>query len=223
MTTDNLALDHPWQLSPTQAYQLQKQLIKNVEYKPRFKTIRYIASISVFIQDEIARASAVVLEHKTFVPIDAATAITPVTFPYKAGLSPFREGPTVLQALKRLEVEPDLLIFNRPGLAHSQRFGLASHIALWVDIPAIGYTRSLISDLHSARLSKQRGSIAWLRDKMNRIIGAAVRVHPNKPPLYVSVGHRLDIKTSLQYFLACCHRHPLPEGNRIARHILKQA
>jgi deoxyribonuclease V len=60
------------------------------------------------------------------------------SYPYVPGLLSFREIPLLLQAFERLREEPDVVLCDGQGTAHPRRFGLASHLGLWLNpVPLI--------------------------------------------------------------------------------------
>jgi deoxyribonuclease V len=140
-----------------------------------------------------------------------------VTFPYVPGLLSFREGPAVLDALDKLKSPPDLLIFDGHGLAHPRRFGLACHLGLLVDIPAIGCAKSRLCGQYEEP-GPHRGDTMPLIDK-GEVVGAAVRTRAGVKPVFVSIGHRVDLPTSIHYVLACCRGYRLPETTRWAHRL----
>jgi deoxyribonuclease V len=48
------------------------------------------------------------------------------------------------------------------------------------------------------------------------VIGAMVRSKKNVKPLYISVGHKIDLAGAVQWVLACCRGYRLPEPTRRA-------
>ena len=48
------------------------------------------------------------------------------------------------------------------------------------------------------------------------IVGAALRTRHGVKPVYVSLGHLMDLPTALEYVLACCRKYRLPETTRQA-------
>ncbi len=48
------------------------------------------------------------------------------------------------------------------------------------------------------------------------IIGAALRTKRKAGPIYVSIGHKVDLSTAIYWILQCCHGYRLPEPCRLA-------
>jgi deoxyribonuclease V len=208
---------HPWDLPSQKARLLQKQLAGQVIRKNRPGRIATVAGIDVHLNNEMARAAVVVLDFPGLEVQDRAVATRRVTFPYIPGLLSFREGPAIIDALEKLAPKPDLLIFDGHGVAHPRRLGIASHIGLLVDIPSIGCGKSRLCGQHREP-GRPRGSHVPLTDK-GETIGAVLRTRVGIKPVFVSVGHGIDLETSIQYVLACCRGYRLPETTRQAHRI----
>ena len=206
-----------WDLSPPEAFAQQNELALQVERKPRLGPVHHVAGVDVSVRDDVSRAAVVVLDFEDMSPVDYAIATRPVTFPYVPGLLAYREGPVVLNALERLGTTPDLLIFDGQGLAHPRRLGIASHIGLLVDMPAVGCAKSRLCGQHDEP-GQEPGSYAPLLDQ-KELIGAVLRTRQDVKPVYVSIGHRVDLETSIKYVLACCRGYRLPETTRWAHRV----
>ena len=207
---------HAWDVSPSAAIAIQQRLRHQIrqEWEPATLKVQRVAGIDVGIKEGMARAAVVVLSYPALQPLDVALAEEPVSFPYVPGLLTFREGPVVLAALAHLRVEPDLLIFDGQGVAHPRRLGIAAHIGSLVDRPSIGCAKSRLWGKHQEPGSK-KGDYALLRDGQ-KVIGAVVRTRTAVKPVYVSVGHRVDLARAIEYVLGCCTRFRLPETTRLA-------
>jgi deoxyribonuclease V len=140
-----------------------------------------------------------------------------VSFPYVPGLLAFREGPVVLAALAKLQDQPDVLIFDAHGLAHPRRMGLASHLGVLLDRPTVGCAKSRLVGVHEEP-DESRGSWTPLTDA-DEWIGAVVRTRDHVRPVYVSIGHRVDLKTAISLTLGCTSRYRLPEPIRWAHRV----
>ncbi|MGB5933165.1 MAG: endonuclease V, partial [Anaerolineae bacterium] len=51
------------------------------------------------------------------------------------------------------------------------------------------------------------------------IIGALVRTKTGVHPVYVSIGHKIDLPTAIQFILSCCRGYRLPEPIRFAHRV----
>ncbi|MFB0545666.1 MAG: deoxyribonuclease V [Anaerolineae bacterium] len=208
---------HPWDVSPTEAVEIQHRLRAKVSQENDFDQIRTVAGIDVSIGGDIARAAVVVLDYPQLTPLDQNLAELPVAFPYIPGLLAFREAPAILAALEGLSTEPDLFIFDGQGLAHPRRLGIATHVGIIIDKPAIGCAKSRLCGSHREP-AMEVGSRAYLYDG-NEIIGAAVRTRTAVKPVYVSIGHKIDLETAINYILGCCRGYRLPETTRYAHRV----
>jgi deoxyribonuclease V len=212
-----MKLSHSWDLSPQEAFELQSDLAVQVERQLRMGPVRHVAGVDVSVRNDVARAAVVVLDLKGLAPVDCAVATRPATFPYVPGLLAFREGPVVLDALEKVGIAPDLLIFDGQGLAHPRRLGIASHIGLLVDMPAIGCAKSRWCGQHDEP-GEEPGDHVSLVER-GEIIGAVLRTRRGVKPVFVSIGHRVDLETSIEYVLACCCGYRLPETTRWAHRV----
>jgi len=210
-------LSHRWDLPVEEAQELQQQLASRVIKERTFGEIKLVAGIDVGFRGEEAVAGVVVLKYPEMTEVEKVTVKVPVTFPYIPGLLAFREGPAIISALEKLQSEPDLLIVDGQGIAHPRRMGIATHIGIIFDKPSIGCAKSrLTGSYHEPGLEK--GSWSYLYDGPE-IIGAVLRTKEKAPPLFISIGHRIDLKSALEIVLACCRGDRLPEPTRLA-HLL---
>jgi deoxyribonuclease V len=168
----------------------------------------------------VACAAVVVLAFPGLEIVARATATRPIAFPYIPGLLTFREGPPILDALDRLDRKPDLFIFDGQGIAHPYRMGIASHIGLLIDLPSIGCAKSLLCGRYQEP-GVERGSHIPLDDN-GETIGAIVRTRSGVKPVFVSIGHRMDLKSCIDVVLACCKGYRLPETTRIAHRLAEE-
>ena len=133
----------------------------------------------------------------------------------------FREAPALLGALRRLNTAPDLLMCDGHGLAHPRRFGIACHLGVLCDLPAIGCAKSRLVGEHDEP-ARARGASAPLRHNLE-IVGSVLRTRPGIRPIFVSVGHRIDLESAQEIVLACAVRFRLPEPTRLADRLAARA
>jgi len=196
---------------------IQERLREQVHLGPCTVPIHRVAGMDVSVKGGDAQAAVALLSFPDLEPLEAKTARQPAGFPYVPGLLAFREGPVVLAALEKLEAKPDVLLFDAHGLAHPRRMGLATHLGLLLDLPAIGCAKSRLCGEHGA-VPPQRGGWVPLVDG-EEIIGAVVRTRSNVRPVYVSIGHRVDLDSAVRVVLFCCARYRLPQPIRWAHQI----
>jgi len=161
-----------------------------------------------------ARAAAVVLEFPSLSPVEVRTAEGPLLWPYVPGLLSFREAPLVLEALAMLHTEPELVLIDGQGIAHPRRFGLASHVGVLVDVPTIGCAKSLLCGDYSP-VGNQQGQMSEV-EHCGEVVGVALRTRTSVKPVFVSIGHKLDLAAAIEWVLHCCRGYRLPEPTRLA-------
>jgi deoxyribonuclease V len=122
--------------------------------------------------------------------------------------------PPLLAALEKLVLTPDLFLVDGQGVAHPRRFGIASHLGLLLDTPTIGCAKSILRGKHGP-LPDPAGSWVPLLDG-EEVVGAAVRTRQGVTPIYVSIGHKVDLPTAIAWATACCRGFRLPEPTRLA-------
>jgi deoxyribonuclease V len=212
-------LSHDWTLTPKEAIDLQNSLRQQVIDRNCFDAPQRIAGVDVGFeaQGSVTRAAVAVLSYPTLQPLEASIARRPTTFPYIPGLLSFREVPAILQALSKLHQPPDILLCDGQGMAHPRRFGLACHLGLYTDIPSVGVAKTRLIGSHAA-VAQEKGSWVPLIDK-NETIGAVVRTRSAVKPLYISIGHKISLASSIELVLACTTRYKLPETTRAAHRL----
>lgn len=158
-------------------------------------------------------AAAVTVEVATGAELDAATACGEATFPYRTGLFAFRELPILLAALDRLTAPPDLLIADGNGVAHPRRFGLASHLGVVTGLPTIGVAKTPLG--HYDPPAPERGATSPLLLD-GEPVGVALRTRDRTRPVFVSVGHKIDLGSACRLVLALANTFRLPRPIRLA-------
>lgn len=166
-------------------------------------------------------AAIVVLDAADHRVVDAAVVQGRPAFPYVPGLFAFREIPALLAALERLTVRPEVLICDGHGLAHPRRFGLACHLGVLTGLPSFGVGKTrLLGDW--APPGDRRGDRSDLVDA-GETVGAVLRTRPGVKPVFVSVGHRMDLDTACALTLALTPKFRLPETTRAADRACRDA
>jgi deoxyribonuclease V len=211
---------HDWNVPPREAAGIQRTLSTRVVRKDRLGEVRHVAGVDVGFREGKTRAAVAVLDYPGLSLVDHAIAHRPTEFPYVPGLLSFREAPAVLDALGRLSIRPDLLLCDGQGIAHPRRFGIACHLGVLTDIPSIGVAKSRLIGTY-AEPGNGRSDWSALMDG-NETIGAVLRTRPHVKPLFISIGHRINLETAIAWVMACCTRYRLPETTRSAHRLASE-
>ena len=207
---------HAFDLSPPEARRLQEELASRVVAGPALDLagVRRVAGADVSTQGERAYATVVVLDFPGLSPVEVQGYEAPLRFPYVPGLLSFRELPSVVGALQKVETAVDALILDAQGLAHPRRMGLASHLGIFLDVPTVGCAKSLLVGGFQEP-GREKGSATDLVHR-GEVVGRVLRTRDGVSPVYVSVGNGIDLVSSVDLVLACCTKYRLPETTRQA-------
>lgn len=207
---------HAWNLQPTDAIALQKQLATQVDTQTPIDiaAVRYVAGVDVSVKNNISHAAVAVLKFPELVLVEVATAQMPTPFPYIPGLLSFREGAVILEAHQKLQQIPDVYIFDGMGIMHPRRLGIASHVGLWLQKPTIGCGKTHLVGTY-AEPAPEKGSFSPVNYK-GGIVGVVLRTKEKVKPVYISVGHLATLDTAVELIMQCTTRYRLPETTRAA-------
>jgi deoxyribonuclease V len=209
---------HAWDVAPDEAIEIQQRLAGMVIRHNEVGEVRHIAGVDLSTRAGFpARAAVVVLTYPELAVYESGVAELQVAFPYVPGLLSFREAPAILAAFERLSTAPDLVMVDGQGIAHPRRFGIASHLGILLDLPTIGCAKSRLVGKH-ADPGPEKGDWTDLVDR-GEVVGAVVRTKRRSKPLYLSIGHKIDLATSIEWVLRCVRGYRLPEPTRQA-HLL---
>lgn len=209
-------MNFEWRVSPARAREIQQELAPRIIRSGKLAKPRFIAGADISVNRfaKTGKAAVVVLNYPEMQVIEIQVVTAPIEFPYVPGLLTYREAPLVLAAFEKLALTPDLVLVDGQGIAHPRRIGLASHLGLCLGLPAIGCAKSRLIGEHT-ELAREAGSFAELMDE-GEVIGAAVRTKDGVNPLYISIGHLIDLPSAIKWTLACCRGFRLPEPTRQA-------
>jgi deoxyribonuclease V len=206
-------------------YILQNEMREKVVKEDQLPSeIRHVAGVDVAYNDLEHRmvGGIVVLDTTTLEVVDKSHHEMEVTFPYVPGLFSFREVPSILEAFKKLIIKPDLIVCDGQGIAHPKNVGMATHLGMELNIPTIGCAKKrLVGSYKKERLGKVRGSqesLIW----DGEIVGVALRTQDNINPLFVSIGHKISLKTAVDWVLKLTPAYRLPETTRQADQLVNQ-
>ena len=167
---------------------LQKEQIKfakRVVVKDDFDDIDFYGGVDqAMVGDKII--SAVVVLDKKMKIVEKKYAVVDAPIQYIPGYISYREGPAIVEAIRKLDQRPDLLLVDGHGILHPRKIGLASHVGILLDIPTIGVAKKLfVGEVKSGKVVVD-----------NEILGAEVITKEYAKPMYVSPGHRVSLRTA---------------------------
>lgn len=214
---------HPWQVTTHEAIAIQKRLRSQVMTENAMGDIRLIAGADIATSKDSPKAYAgvVVLSYPALEVVEERGLEDEVTFPYIPGLLAFREGPLLIKVFEQLSTDPDVIVFDGQGLAHPRGMGIATHMGLVFDKPTIGCAKSLLFGRYQEP-DAEKGAWAELRDSQGQVVGAALRSKPKTSPIFVSIGHRVDLPTAIRILLDCARGVRIPEPTRLADNFVTQ-
>lgn len=217
---------HAWVVEPAEAVALQKELASRVIREDRIEEpVRLIAGVDMALNEEsgMARAAVVLLSFPELEIVERHVYEEPLRMPYIPGLLSFRELPCILGAFDKLKQRPEMVMVDGQGIAHPRRLGIASHLGLWLDLPTIGCAKSILrGDYDKDALGEEAGAWVPLVDKRKgEVLGAALRTRTRVNPMFISLGHRITLETSIRYVMACAKGYRLPEPTRQADKLSK--
>jgi deoxyribonuclease V len=168
----------------------------------------------------VATAAVVVISLPGLQLCDAAVARREIEFPYIPGLLSFREIPVILDVLKKIHIIPDIILCDGQGIAHPRRLGIASHLGVLTGLCTIGVAKSRLTGNHD-EIPVRKGEWVPLYEQ-NETIGAVLCTRDHVKPLYISIGHRIDLIAAIAVVMRCVSRYRLPETTRLAHRLAGQ-
>jgi deoxyribonuclease V len=218
---------HSWDLSPAEAVALQRRLAGRVRESRLRRLPRLVVGIDCGYSESEDRlyAAAVLCRLPRRAPrrpaevetVEQRVVTARPRMPYVPGLLSFREIPPVLECLEELALDPEAVLVDGQGRAHPRRLGIASHLGLLLGLPTVGCAKSLLVGEH-APLARRRGSHRPLVHR-GETVGLALRTRDGVAPVYVSVGHLIDLGGAARVVLAATAGFRLPEPARRAHHL----
>ena len=215
-------MHHRWDLSPTEAVALQRELRTRVDtsrWGGRPRTIGG-ADISYNRFSDVIYAAIVVLDYESQEVIRRSTVEDKMTFPYVPGLLSFREIPSLYKAWEALEGKPDVMMMDGHGIAHPRRLGIATHFGLLTGVPTIGCGKTVLLGKFDEP-APARGSYSEMVDR-GEVVAYALRTKNRVKPVYTGPGNGISLEEARDITLHCARGYRIPEPTRQA-HLLANA
>ena len=181
---------------------------------------RTAAGLDVAYDGDRLVAAVCVVDVSTLETVESKTVAGSTGFPYVPGLFAYRELPSVRAALDELATKPDVVVCDGHGLAHPRRFGLACHLGVVTGLVTIGVAKSAFGSY--VEPGSQRGDWSPVEHE-GEVVGRALRTQDGIKPVFVSIGHLIDLESACDLVLRLAAQHRQPETTRRADHLCRQA
>ncbi|GAA3135495.1 endonuclease V [Planomonospora alba] len=217
-----IQLSHPWPETAAEAEAVQDALRAGLDLAgPGPARPATVAGVDVAYRGDRLAAAVVVLDAATHRIVEQVAVAGRTAFAYVPGLLAFRELPSLVEALERLTAVPDLIVCDGYGLAHPRRFGLACHLGVLTGLPTVGVGKTAFVGSHREPGHRRGDWSELLLD--GDVVGRVLRTQDGVKPVFVSVGHRIDLDTACRHVLALSPRYRLPETTRAADRLSRAA
>ena len=157
---------------------------------------------------------ALVYDRKAKRVVEIVRHNEPVNIPYVPGFLSFREGPALLATIGRLTHAYGVICFDGQGIAHPRRCGIATFLGVELDVPTVGMAKSVLCGSFDEP-GQTLGSKSPLVHR-GQTIGQALRTRANVKPIFISIGHRVNLPSARKLALACLSKYRIPEPTRQA-------
>lgn len=207
--------------SVEKAHKTQIKLSERIILKDEIPDrIHLVAGVDVAYAKDVSIAAIAVLDFNSLRLEESQTAICKTLFPYIPTLLSFREIPPAVQAIRKLQAQPDVFLVDAHGYAHPYRCGFASHLGIIIKKPTIGVAKSML--IGTLEKSEQNKNNVMIRHK-GEIIGAEITTKPKQKPVYVSVGNMISLDTAIKIVKQCILDSRIPEPIALAHEIATAA
>ena len=128
------------------AFRIQKELSRRVLQTPGPKRIHTIAGadIAICVKEKKLVCGMILFSYPELEEIERVWTVSDEAFPYVPGLLGFREAPCIIKTFGKLRQCCDMIMIDGHGLAHPRGFGLACHVGVLLDIPAMGVAKKCL-------------------------------------------------------------------------------
>lgn len=187
---------------------VQKELAGKLKIEDDFSGIQTIGGVDqAFFRKKII-SGMIVCKYERLETVEKKNSVKQLKFPYKPGFLFFREGPAIIEAWKKLRKRSEILLVDSHGLQHPRGIGMASHLGVVLNQPTIGVAkRGLVGDYEEPKKVGDYSKITY----GGKDIGFILKSKRGCNPIFISPGHKISLKSSLEVVKKCLKSHKLPE------------
>ncbi|MEQ8155162.1 MAG: endonuclease V [Clostridiaceae bacterium] len=188
--------------SEEQFLDIQNNLLKKIRLINNFKKekIHFCAGADLAYWEKDGEqygvCSIVVIDYKTKEMVEKVYSHGKISTPYVAGFLAFRELPLIIEAAKKLTLEPDIFVFDGNGYLHFNHMGIATHASFFLNKPTIGAAKSYLkvrgTDFQMP--GDDEGSYSDIVIN-GEVYGRVLRTSKGVKPIFISCGNYIDLET----------------------------
>lgn len=184
--------------------------------------INFIAGVDLAYWEQESRqygvCCIVIIDYATKEVVEKVNSVGEIKVPYIPGFLAFRELPLVIEAAKKLIIEPYVFIFDGNGYLHSNHMGIATHASFFLNKPTIGVAKSYLK-IAGVDYTMPTNDVGGFTDIIinEEVYGRSLRTRKDVKPIFVSCGNYIDIDTSTEIILNLINNESrLPIPTRLA-------
>lgn len=194
--------------------------------------LKYVGGVDVSygIDSDDAVVSLVVVKIPELTTVFELHRIIKFQLPYIPTFLAFREVEFLTQLIEELRLShpdlvPQVIMVDGNGILHPREFGIACHLGVLSGIPTIGCSKTPFYldgidfkavKKHVKETLTHGGEYVPLTGESGKCWGCALKSTDTViNPVFISVGHKIDLPTAIQVVNLCC-KHRIPEPIRLA-------
>lgn len=199
---------------------IQKKLAENITLKNKFciNDIKTCAGVDLAYwmkdEEEYATCCIVVIDYKAKEVLEKVYSYGKINEPYIPGYLAFRELPLIIEAIEKLEIEPDIFVFDGNGYLHFNHMGSATHASFFLNKPTIGVAKSYLK-IRGIDFEMPKEEMGAYNDIVidDEVYGRVLRSRSNVKPIFISCGNYIDLETSTEIIMNLLNKEsriPIP-------------
>ncbi len=188
----------------------QRALSKRLSLEDRVSAVRRVTGVDVAYSGERAFASIVTMDYRTGKVLASEVRESITGFPYVPTYLAFREVPLVSPLIEDIDGET-VVMYDGNGILHPERFGVASHLGVSLDVVTIGVAKKLLC----GRVGGTPRNLVRPITAEEGLLGHALSRIAGGKPVYISAGHGISSMGALRISRRLL-KHRIPEPTRLA-------
>ncbi|HSH00144.1 MAG TPA: endonuclease V [candidate division Zixibacteria bacterium] len=157
--------------------------------------------------------AATLMRYPGFTEVERNLSEDDIPFPFSLELNSFREGRVIVKTLEKIQARPDLIMVHGDGINNPSGVGLACHLGIIYEIPAIGCFRRL-RGAERPKVGRAKGAQAKIVSD-GREVAVALRSKEETKPIFVSPGYKISLDEAVAKTLSMLRGFRTPEPIRV--------